>query len=229
VGSAVIDAVARLGGWLLCVAVLGVAFGESAVLLDLVVPGEVGMVVGGAAAKRTRVSPWLLVAVGSLGSVAGDSFSYLVGRRWGMSLVRRWDWVRRRLEPRFERAHRYFLLRGGQAVFAARWVGALRAVVPAVAGTSGMPYRRFLRWDAVAAALWVTTMVWLGVLLGDDIARVVDRIGTAVSLVVVGSIVLAVFLRSRGIRPFQRPPAPSGGPGRGRAPEGADPPDAPVG
>jgi len=215
-GSRILDAVARLGGLGLCLAVLGVSFGESAVLMDFVVPGEVGMVVAGAAAGRNDVSPWLLIAIGTVGSVLGDSFSYLVGRRWGMALVRRWGWLQRRLEPRFERAHGYFERRGGRAVFVARWVGALRALVPLVAGTSEMPYRRFLPWDAVAAFLWVTTMVWLGATLGDDIANVVDRVGTAISLVVVGLIVLVVFLRSRGITPWRRSPAPAPGGSEGR-------------
>jgi undecaprenyl-diphosphatase len=218
VGSSILDAVGRLGGWLFCLAVFGVAFGESAVLMDFVVPGEVGMVVAGAAAERNDVSPWLVVLIASIGSVLGDSFSYLVGRRWGMSLVRRWGWLRRRLEPRFDRAHVYFERRGGRAVFAARWVGALRAVVPAVAGTSEMPYRRFLPWDATAAVLWVTTTVWLGVIFGDDIAHLVDRIGTGISLVVVGAIILVVVLRARGITPWRRPAAraPGGGTPRSR-------------
>jgi undecaprenyl-diphosphatase len=215
VGSRILDGVGRLGGVLLCLAVFGVSFGESAVLLDFVVPGEVGMVVAGAAAKRNDVSPWLLVAIGTVGAVLGDSFSYVVGRRWGMALVRRWWWLRRRLEPRFERAHDHFQRRGGRAVFVARWVGALRALVPLVAGTSAMPYRRFLAWDALAAVLWVTTMVWLGALLGDDIARVVDRIGTAISLVVVGVIALVLVVRSRRRR--TRPPAPAPGSGRPRS------------
>jgi membrane-associated protein len=201
VGSRLLDAVARLGGGLLCLAVLGISFGESVVLLDFVVPGEVGMVVAGAAASRNDISPWVLVVFGSVGAVLGDSFSYVIGRRWGMTLVRRWRWLRRRLEPRFERAHGYFERHGGRAVFVARWVGALRALVPLVAGTSEMPFRRFLPWDAVAAVLWVTTMVWLGALLGDDIARVVDRVGTGISLVVVGLIAIVVLIRSRRRRP----------------------------
>jgi undecaprenyl-diphosphatase len=214
-GSRIIDAVARLGGGLLCLAVLGVSFGESAVLLDFLVPGEVGMVVAGAAAGRNDLSPWFLVAFGTVGAILGDSFSYLIGRRWGMALVRRWPKLRRRLEPRFDRAHLYFERRGGRAVFAARWVGALRALVPLVAGTSAMPYQRFLVWDAAAAVLWVTAMIWLGALLGDDVARVVDRVGTGISLVVVAIILLVVLVRTRGFPPWRRtattsPPAEGG-------------------
>ena len=219
-GSNIIDAVARLGGVLLCLAVLGVSFGESAVLLDFVVPGEVGMVVAGAAASRNELSPWVLVAFGTVGAVLGDCFSYVIGHRWGMSLVRRWAWLRRRLEPRFDRAHEYFACRGGRAVFVARWVGALRALVPLVAGTSAMPFRRFLPWDAAAAVLWVTAMVWLGALLGDDVARVVDRVGTGISLVVVATIGLVVLVRAKGIRPGRRPAAPVPGGGTPRSRDG---------
>src|ERR687895_216662 len=133
-GSRILDGVGRLGGVLLCLAVFGVSFGESAVLLDFVVPGEVGMVVAGAAAKRNDVSPWLLVAIGTAGAVLGDSFSYVVGRRWGMTLVRRWRWLRRRLEPRFERAHDYFGRRGGRAGVVGPLVGGPRGPLPLVGG-----------------------------------------------------------------------------------------------
>jgi membrane protein DedA with SNARE-associated domain len=83
-----------------------------------------------------------------------------------------------------------------------------------------MPYRRFLAWDAAAAVLWVTVMIWLGALLGDDVARVVDRIGTGISLVVVGAIILVVVLRTKGITPWRRPPAPAPGGGTPRSRDG---------
>jgi membrane-associated protein len=92
--------------------------------------------------------------------------------------------------------------------------------VPLVAGTAAMPYRRFLAWDAAAAVLWVTVMIWLGALLGDDVARVVDRIGTGISLVVVGAIILVVVLRTKGITPWRRPPAPAPGGGTPRSRDG---------
>ena len=105
-------------------------------------------------------------------------------------------------------------------MFAARWVGALRALVPLVAGTSEMPFRRFLPWDATAAVLWVTATVWLGATLGDDVADVVDRIGTTISLVVVGVIVLVVVVRSGGLTPWRRTPAPAPGSGTPRSRDG---------
>jgi membrane-associated protein len=87
--------------------------------------------------------------------------------------------------------------RGGLAVFAARWVGALRAVMPVVAGISDMRYRRFLAWDVPAVILWTSLVVSVGFYFGDGIAEVVDRIGLTVSLVIVVLVVALIVLRRR--------------------------------
>lgn len=181
--------VADLGaGWLLLVAfVLGLA--ESAIGLDLVVPGEVGMVLVGAAGDRADASPPALISAGAVGGFAGDSLSYLIGRRLGRLALCRWDWVRRRMEPKVERAERYLAERGGWTITGARWVGALRAVVPFVAGMSRMPYRRFVAWDALGIVPWFVVVVSLGWFFGDTIADVVERFSLAISVTVVAGIV----------------------------------------
>jgi membrane protein DedA with SNARE-associated domain len=85
--------------------------------------------------------------------------------------------------------------RGGPAIFAARWVGALRALVPLVAGAAGVPYRTVLAWDAPAALGWAAVAVSLGWFLGEHVATVVDRWGGYLSIAVVA--VLAVYLLRR--------------------------------
>ena len=66
-------------------------------------------------------------------------------------------------------------------MFVARWVGALRAVVPFVAGIAKMPYRKLLLWDAPAALLWSTAVVIAGFVFGRRITEVIERIGFVVS------------------------------------------------
>jgi membrane-associated protein len=194
-----IESAARLGALTLAAIALALGFGESAIALDLVVPGEVGMVFIGAASRAGDAPLTLVIAAGVVGAVAGDSFGYFIGRRWGTTVLYRWNWLRRRVEPSVERSRAYFARRGGVAVFVARWVGALRAVTPVVAGVSNMPYRRFLAWDAPAAILWTSAVVSAGFYFGDDIAGVVDRIGLGVSLVVVALLVALFAVRRRRV------------------------------
>jgi membrane protein DedA with SNARE-associated domain len=177
------------------------AFGESAIGLDLVVPGEVGMVLSGAAAESNGTALALVVVAGSLGAIAGDTVGFVLGRRFGVEIASRWRWTRRRIKPSLDRAHRYYADKGGWSVFGARWVGVLRAVVPLVAGSARMPWGRFLAWDAPSAVLWVMATTAAGYLFGSSVAEIVDRMGLWVSVVVIGVIVAVVLVRRWRRRP----------------------------
>jgi membrane protein DedA with SNARE-associated domain len=189
IAEQIIDAVAGLGSPLLLVAVFLLGLGESAIGLDLVVPGEVGMVVAGAAGARADISPVALIAIGSAGAFTGDSISYGIGRRFGRPFLCRWPWVARRMEKKIAKSERYFEKHGSWTVVLARWVGALRAVVPFVAGVSHFPYRRFALWNAPSVVLWCTTVVTIGYVWGEEIADVIDRAGLAISITVVTALV----------------------------------------
>jgi membrane protein DedA with SNARE-associated domain len=198
-----IEWIAGLQGWLLCVAMFGLAFGESAAGLDLAVPGEVGMVVAAAAGERAGVPLWALIAVAVVGAALGDQLSYQIGRHYGPGLVDRWGWTRKHFKPKVERARKHFDERGGATVFVARWVGALRAVVPFVAGTAQMPLGRFVVWNLIGATTWASTVVTLGYVFGRRIADGVDRFGVALSIVAV--VVLAGWW---GVRAWRARHAP---------------------
>jgi undecaprenyl-diphosphatase len=186
VANRIIDWVANLHGWLLCVVLFGLAFGESAAAVDIVVPGEVGMVVAGAAGERAGVPLWILLIAGIAGAIAGDQVSFHLGHRYGETLVDRWDFTRRHVGPKMRNAQQHFDKHGGSTVFVARWVGALRAFVPFVAGAADMSWRRFFVWNAIGAATWATTVITLGYVLGRRVASLVDRFSkwSAVALVV---------------------------------------------
>jgi membrane protein DedA with SNARE-associated domain len=62
-------------------------------------------------------------------------------------------------EERWNRANRAVTRHGPKAVLIGRFVGVLRAVVPAVVGDARMPYRRFLFWNALGAILWTPSII----------------------------------------------------------------------
>ena len=195
--DSILDAIADAGlGWLV-VAAFGFAFAETALFLDFIIPGEVGLVVVGAAGERADAPLLLLIAVATVGAITGDSVSYVLGRRYGLRLVHRWEPVERRVGPSVERAQAYFETRGGSAVFFGRFVGALRAVVPFVAGMGHMPYRRFLVWNVLASIVWTSIVISLGYFVGAQIRDDVDRIGLAISVVVVLALVAAWLIHRR--------------------------------
>jgi membrane protein DedA with SNARE-associated domain len=180
--------VGGLGLLWLCVLAFGLAFAETAMFLDLLVPGEVGMVVVGAAAAEADLPVPALVACAALGAIAGDTASYGLGRRFGRPLIGRFRVTRRRIGPVVDDAERHFAEHGGRSVFFARFVGALRAVVPFVAGIARLRFGTFLAWNAAASVLWAGLVITIGAVLGRSVADQVDRASTVVS----GAVLLAL-------------------------------------
>jgi undecaprenyl-diphosphatase len=92
----------------------------------------------------------------------------------------------------------FFQRHGGKAVLIGRFIGFLRALAPFVAGSSRMPYGRFLAYNVTGAILWTVACVFLGYFVGAawPIAeKWVGRAGLVLGLVVVAA--AAWWLRRR--------------------------------
>ncbi|MFF0147970.1 DedA family protein [Amycolatopsis sulphurea] len=93
---------------------------------------------------------WLLARpVAVVAAVAGDQLGYLEGRMWGPKL--RTSRVARRVgTERWNKAEATVACYGIPAVIIGRCLAGIRTVVPRIAGSSGLPYRRFL----AGSCLW---------------------------------------------------------------------------
>ena len=132
------------------------------------------------------------------GAVIGDTVGYWVGERYGERLLRR---IPDRIldEDKLQRAEDTVRRYGGRAVFIGRFTAALRALVPGTAGMSGVPYGRFLVWNAVGGAIWATAYVMIGYLAGSQykhIEKYANYIGIALVVVIV-VVLLVKRLRSK--------------------------------
>ena len=193
--SGLLDTAARLASpW--AYLILGLlAAAESAAFVGLAIPGETAMLLGGFLAYQGRVSLAVMMAAGAVGAVVGDSVGYQVGRVFGEPLKH--SRLGRRVgEDRWAKGEAYLRAKGGRAVFLGRFVGLLRALVPALAGMSRMPYRTFLPWNAAGGVIWAPGFVLLGYLAGGSYQRVERAAGRAsllllILVVVVGAVVVA--------------------------------------
>ena len=170
---------------------------EAALFVGFVLPGETAVLLGGALASTGRLSVVVLGAVVVLAAIVGDSIGYEVGRRFGPRLLelRLLSRHRRRLDGLSSRLRD----RGGPTVVLGRFTAFLRAVTPALCGMSGMPYRRFLAWNAAGGLLWGVAVVVAGYLAGRSyqlVERGLGGVGAAL-LVLFAIVVVVVWRRSR--------------------------------
>jgi undecaprenyl-diphosphatase len=194
-----------LGTWTyLLVGVL--AFLETGAFVGLLAPGETTIIVGGVVAGQGEIDIVALIALVWVCAVAGDVTSFLLGRRLGRAfLVRHGPKVQIGPE-RLEQVEQFFARHGGAAVLLGRFVGIVRAVAPFLAGSGGMPLRRFLPYDILGAGLWGTTYCLLGYAFWRSLGTVLDvaeqgalALGTVI-VVVVGIGWLSRFLGEQANR-----------------------------
>lgn len=179
------------------------AAAEAAAFVGLFIPGEAAMLLGGVLVSQGRAGlGWMFLAA-SAGAVIGDSIGYEIGRHFGSGLQT--TRLGRRIgEKRWQRAHDYVRKRGGRAVFFGRFVGVLRALVPAIAGSAGIPYTRFFVFNAAGGIIWACGFVLLGAVAGSSY-KVVERWAGRATAVLAGIVTLAVALSlaARWIRDHQ--------------------------
>jgi membrane protein DedA with SNARE-associated domain/membrane-associated phospholipid phosphatase len=142
------------------------SFLETAAFVGFLIPGETTVVIAGLLAARGVLALDHVIAVVALGAIAGDSVGYFIGRRYGARLFlagsHRFFFTQRHLDD----ARGFFARHGGKTVFFGRFVAWLRAFAPLVAGTSRMPYGKFLFFNVYGGIVWATVFSLLGYLIG---------------------------------------------------------------
>lgn len=136
------------------------AFGESLVVVGVLVPATGVMLAAGAlvgAGTLPFVDLWI---GGAIGAALGDSVSYWVGRRLGPSAHRLWPFSRH--PELLTAAERLFERWGWVAIVVGRFIGPLRASVPTVAGIAAMPRGVFQAANFGSAFLWIPVLIFPG-------------------------------------------------------------------
>lgn len=173
-------------------------FAECTIGLGFVAPGEAGLLV---AATSVDSTPRFLIlwAVVTVCAGLGDSIGYAIGHRYGPAL-RETKLIQKYGTAGWDKATDILRRRGAWAVFFARFLPVVRTLTPAAAGTSGLPYRKFLPAVVSGAACWSALHISLGAALGEAARRIEGMISTGGTIVLVAIVVAAavvVLVRKR--------------------------------
>lgn len=170
-------------------------YGLLAVWLGAFLEGETVLLLAGAFAHGGLLQVQWVMAAAAFGAFVGDSFFFLVGRRFGPHVTERFPWLAAAM-PRIDALVRRW--RWG-AVIALRFMYGLRVAGPMLIGAGTMPRHEFLAANAVGAALWAVLIGGLGYLAGHAVEAMLGRVAGAEKWVVVAIIVggiVALLVRS---------------------------------
>jgi membrane protein DedA with SNARE-associated domain len=187
-------------------AYVGVLFVLITCGLGVPLPEDVPLITGGWLIARGGSLP-LMILTGLAGILIGDTMIFRAGSTYGLRILE--TRVGKHIRgDRVARTIALFERHGPKFIIVARFVPGLRAVTYFVAGTTGVPYWKFLTYDALAACVSAPAWVFLGWYARRH--RMLNRVWawsaraqTASAAIVAGLFavwIVVSFLRKRALR-----------------------------
>ncbi|MGH3520207.1 MAG: DedA family protein [Haloechinothrix sp.] len=169
-------------------------FAETTLGLGFIAPGETGLVIAGTTV--TSVSKFVIMwLITSACAVLGYCAGYGIGKYFGPK-IRHTKIVEKHGADGWDKATDFLRRKGAYAVMFAIFLPVMRTLVPAAAGASGLPFRKFLPAAAVAGTAWTALHIGVGAAAGEAAKRIEDYIGTgswivlALIVVIGGAVIL---------------------------------------
>jgi membrane protein DedA with SNARE-associated domain len=148
-------------GWGALIAFL-LAFCESFAFVSLAVPATAILFGVGGLIAAADIAFWPIWCAAALGAVAGDWLAYELAFRFKDRMLVIWPFSRH--PGLISRGVAWVKRWGIIGVFVGRFLGPLRAIVPIIAGVSGMPWLSFQIANVASAALWAAGILSTGFL-----------------------------------------------------------------
>jgi membrane protein DedA with SNARE-associated domain len=124
-------------------------------------------------------APWnwmAVLVVATAGAVAGSLAGYLIGAWGGRPLLDRWGRFVHIQPDDLDRADAWFARYGDWAVFIARMVPLLRALINYPAGVARMPLGRFVLFSTLGSLPWNAGLLLGGFLLGENYKNLYEAV-----------------------------------------------------
>ena len=119
----------------------------------------------------------VIIVVAVAAAVLGDNAGYAIGCFGGRPLLDRYLHLLHIRQEKTRKGERFFVEHGALSIFGARFIDGLRIIAGPLAGALHMPWRRFLLFNSLGAAVWVTATVTIGALFGRHVDRALRFMG----------------------------------------------------
>jgi membrane-associated protein len=137
----------------------------------------------------------ILVAIGAC--TLGDNLGYWIGFHGGRRLLHRYQKFFHVSDVSIGRGEKMFEHFGPATVFFARFIFGMRVIAGPLAGVLRMRWRRFVAFNFLGAAVWVTVISCVGYFFGRHWHQLLRVVGRANAVVFVVAVLVVWFLWRR--------------------------------
>lgn len=162
------------------------------------IPAYPTLVLTGALAVDGRYAVTTLLLVAVLAALIADTGWYLAGRRYGRRVLALLCRVSLSADSCVRQTEGVFARWGAASLMVAKFIPGFASLASALAGATGTRVPAFLLFDAIGAAVWAGSALYLGSLFSttvDDLLRVLEQLGRGGLMLL--ALVLAVFIAGK--------------------------------
>ncbi len=149
------------------------------------------------ASQHHELNLGLIILVATAACTLGDNLGYWIGFRGGRPLLLRYQKFFRVSDEKIARGEKLFERFGPATVFIARFVFGMRILAGPLAGVLRMSWRKFVLFNFLGAALWVTVISCVGYFFGQHWQRLLSMVGRANGVIFVAAVAIAWFAWKR--------------------------------
>ena len=180
-------------------AVVGIAV--LAEQLGIPVPSVPVLLAAGALSGTGSLSFGACIAIASMAAITGDIVWFMLGRRFGSSVLRLLCRIALEPDSCVQRTGDVYLKHGKWSLVFAKFVPGLNTVMTPLAGRFKLGIGRFLLFDGVGVLLWTSTYLGLGWLFRSELERLAERLFQMGKwFTVLAIVLLAIYLAYRYLR-----------------------------
>ncbi len=159
------------------------------------IPSELVMPPAGYLAYRGDMKIWIVILMGTVGSLVGAYANYFVARYLGRPLILKYGkyvWI---TEEKFAKVETFFKNHGEVSTFIGRLLPVVRHLISLPAGLAGMDHWKFSLYTLLGAGMWVTVLTSIGYFIGANQELIMKYSHQAViGVVLVSCAIIAVYV-----------------------------------
>jgi len=143
-----------------------IVFAETGLVFLPFLPGDSLLFASGALAGLGTLNIWLVIALLSAAAILGDTVNYWIGYFFGQKIVDN-PKIRFVNQEHIDKTQQFFKKYGAKTIILARFVPIVRTFAPFVAGVGSMEYGKFITFNVLGGALWVSLFTLAGYFFGN--------------------------------------------------------------
>jgi membrane protein DedA with SNARE-associated domain len=172
----------------------------------LPIPSEVVLPFAGYLVFQGKLNFWLVVIVATAGGLFGTFIDYSIGYYLGRAAVLRYGKYIRLNENHLKTSEKWFEKHGSITVLFTKFVPLVRTLIAFPAGIAEMKVTKFAIYSAVGILSWNITLVYVGVLAGQNSSTIISTLSNAFNLIEVLVGITIVLILVILLRRKQSPP-----------------------